>query len=643
MKRHAIALLVQPFKNRLMPLAALKESIDRFAEQLLQLGAEHPNFHFNVALPAYILECTNPLLLSRLRDMHKRDTLEWLCEGYSEPFLSFFPQSLTEDNLRLGLATFTELTGATPQGFLPPFSNWETSYISTLRRLGLSYVALSSAALPPQARSACGYWFAEHAGDAIALFPSHKLHHYDAPADAIDWVEQILARDASLATNEKFVTVHYLLPLDPESGVDPFRWLKNTVAELDKHILLYRSVLLQEARSLQPPIGLQHLPPSLPLHDAPDEPEPHYFLNRLHSFDQVGILQRKLMDIVDKVAMLKDHRAATELKHRLFFLQDINRFLPAKTSGFTVLDDRLWSYGRLIDIERSLREHDGAGGGRIEITDFLRNGNKSIIMTNDTLKVYLDYKNGAHLFELDFPGRSLNLCAALNPAPHTPPDILSPGASFTSFIDRIYAEQTTPREVIAGGVQDLGNFADGPFEYKVKKTATGVKTALSRQGSFLRGDKSCPLGMEKVFGLEKEKPTLSFVYQLANHALTACGFTFAFELAFSLPGTAERRARILHGKKFFANVGWETISLEAATKWILDDPVAGVRLSFVTQKPLAVIVLPLAREAQAGDPPGGVRILCMTPVALEPSSSWTLMGTITCKKTRDKLKESDAL
>ena len=643
MKRHQVALLLQPYKNALMDPGELRESAGRFAEQLLELGSGYPNFHFNVVMPAYVLESINPLLLSKLRDMHKRGTLEWIPTGYTEPFFSFSPRALTEENIRHGLAMFVELTGTSPAGLAPSFSNWEPSYIPLLRNLGLTYSVLSHIALPQKAQQTCGYWFTEQAGDAIALVPTHILHHYSAPADIIDWLEKLVSRDEKDPLPDRFVSVQYQLPLHFTGGIDPYRWLKYAIAEIDKRILMYEPLLVREALSQQPPRGLLQLPPCLPQHEFSDGQEPHYFLNRLHSYDQIGIMQRKLFDIHDRLAALKDNRLAGRLRKSLFFLQDINRFLPAKDSGFTVLADRLWSYSRLIEIERELAETEHARGGRMHITDFLRNGNKSIIMSNGGLKVYCDYKNGGHLYELDYIERSVNLFAAFNPLPHDPPDIVSPGTTYSSFIDRIYPEATGRADILSGSARDAGTFAEGEFDYKVKKTAHGVKMALSRLGAVLQGEKSIPLFLEKVFGLEKDDATLSFVYQIANHSLAGFGVVFATELHLSLPGTIGHQVRLINGKNVHTKIGWEPIILEKTTRWSVSDLAAGVRIQFITQKPLDVFCLPLPGREAGADPSCGIRIVLASPLALEPSSSWTLIGNLICKKLREKRKDFDAI
>jgi hypothetical protein len=643
MKRHLIALVIQPYKNRLLKQSEIREMIDRFSDQLLAMASEFPNFHFNVVLPGYVLELINPLLMSRLRELQKRNALEWLLTGYSEPSLSFSPGWLSAANLRAGMDTFSELTGTPPAGFVPPFANWEPSYCTTVRPLGLRYAVLSHTIWPHNARSICGYWYTEQGGDGVVLFPSHVLHHFSAPADLIDWLGRIVARDESGNNREKLITIQYLLSLQAEGGIDPYRKLKYLVAELDRHILSYQPLLLQEAQLQQPPIGLQHIPPSLPLSGFSDEHEPHFFSNFLHSYDQVGILQRKMMEISDQIEAIKNQRHTSVLKRKLFLLQDINRFLPARASGFTMLPDRMWSFAGLIDLEKQCRDPEQGKNGRIHITDFLRNGNKSIIMSNRALKAYCDYRNGGRIYELDFLDRNLNLFAAYNPAPHDPPDIVSSKISYTAFIDRIYAEGTTTDSLTEGTAKDTGDFSTGAYEYSIKKTSGGIKTALNRQGSFIHGEKAVPLDIDKVFGMEKDEASLSFVYQAFNHSLASYSFVFATELPISLPGVTDHALRLVHGKTVYETIGWEPIIIKKAVKWSISDHAAGVRIQIVTQKPVDVCCLPIKGADGKIDPSCGIRIVFASPVALEASSSWNLIGNLSFKKIRERRKADDAL
>ena len=68
-----------------------------------------------------------------------------------------------------------------------------------------------------------------------------------------------------------------------------------------------------------------------------------HFFNYVYSFDQVGILQRKLMEVNDQLQSIDDPKGIPP-ETTVVFCPDINRMLPGKESGFENLNDRLWSY-----------------------------------------------------------------------------------------------------------------------------------------------------------------------------------------------------------------------------------------------------------------------------------------------------------
>ncbi|MDR0330899.1 MAG: hypothetical protein LBH93_04225, partial [Chitinispirillales bacterium] len=188
-------MLLQPYKNGLMPKKGLAEAVSRFARGVLGLCEKYPRLRFNIALPGYMLECVDPLALSSLRDMVKRGSVEWLCMGYTEPFLSFSPLRLTSENIALGAKVFSELTGEAPLGFVPPFSNWEPSHIDMFGASGLKYAAVSNALLPESEAQSSGYWITEHTGSSMALFPARSYNSANAPADLAGWAKKSFPDD----------------------------------------------------------------------------------------------------------------------------------------------------------------------------------------------------------------------------------------------------------------------------------------------------------------------------------------------------------------------------------------------------------------------------------------------------------------
>lgn len=639
MKRHALALLLHPCKNRLMPKTALKDSINSFTANLLSIAAEFPHLRFNLVFPGYFLESIDVLLLSKLRELSKKGNLEWVLTGYTEPFLSLSPLDLTTHNINHGMQLFSELAGETPCGFLPSCSNWEPFLIDTLSNAGLNYAILNQELFPKQTRYCCGYWMAEHTGKALALIATNVINPMTAPANFIDWLNQIFSQDKSELATEKFATIHYMIPLSASN--DPFRWLRYAAGEIDKYLLNFQSVRFSEFISSNSALGLQYVPSSL-LIEGNKQTDQH-FLNYLYSFDQIGILQRKLLDVNNKLNAAKDTKTFAPLIRQLCMVQDIHRMLPGKEYGFENTNDRLWSYAKLISIERTLYLKNNTKGGQIRITDFLKNGVKSIILANKSLKAYVDNTNGGQIFAFDFRDRHLNLCAAYSPQQHQPPNILVAGKSRTWFIDRILPQDCKSSDLINGTAKDLGNFLNGQFEYKARKTSSGVRIVLERQGSILRADRFSPLSIEKVYGLEQDSPIFNFVYQLSNLSLMDCHFKFATQLFFSLPGLCSGDVKIRHRSQIFEKPGVEFFQFKSATKWIIEDRLGGLRLYFQTQKPFDIWCIPASSPDYPCEPSLGLAIILSCNVDLEPSSQWKNIGRITFRKIRRKGEYTDAL
>jgi len=710
MRRDQFILLLQPYKNGLMPKRRLTESVNRFARLLFGLCEKYPRLRFNVALPGYLLECVDPLVLSSLRDMAKRGSVEWLCMGYTEPFLSFSPLWLTNENIALGAKVFTELTGEAPTGFVPPFSNWEPSHIDMLGGAGFQYAALSSALLAKSEANAPGYWITEYTGSSMAVFPARSYHKHNAPESVVGWINSLYPDDKPDGA-PRMLILKYLYSLEADEGDDgggmarhavPVRvdddsqqknnqgngrdgdgqhttqrqWLENISAEIEKHILELQPLRCRDVLGNIPPLGLHYFPPGLvPSHNEPASP---YFLNHLHCYDQIGVMQRKLMDVCDSVREIKDSRQAVKLKRLLFFAQDINRFLPSERAGFSLASDRLWTYGKLIEAEREIDGLRDAQGGVIRLTDFLRNGYKSAIMSNHALKLYLDHKNGAQVYELDYRERQFNACAAYNPAVRQRPNIVVPRESRLGFRDLVFTGPFNYEGYANGTARDCANFSGSPFEYTFKNSPGGVRMLLNCAGGFNDGGRDCPLTMDKVFGLEKDGAALSYSYKLGNPSLTDYAFTFAIELPLALPGCRYGNARVVSGRTKAAVTGREPVIIEDTSEWAIEDHETGVRMEFVTQKKVNVWLFspdappPAAQarpdkhnrnksakknqSADRGQPDdnnlpaqhaahgsNGVTLLMSCPVEIENSSALSLTGRVVFKKIKAEGAADDSL
>jgi hypothetical protein len=631
MKRHSIAFLIHPYKNSLIPKNTFREAVNTFAQTVIDIGASYQNIRLNLVMPGYFLEAIDPMLLLQLREMHKKGSVEWLTTGYTEPFLSFSPQWLLNENLRQGITSFQEYAGGRPVGFVPPFSNWEPSYIDVLRGAGIQYNVLSRSLLASQYRSRLGYWVTEFAGSSTVLFPVHSVYPSAVAGTMESWIHEQFAADANNSAPEKLLCIDFLCPLLSQDIKITQQRLMEAAAAFDRLLLTYQPIRFTEFLSSNTPLGLMYLPQSLVLRRDDSDSAPH-FLNYLHSFDQVGIVQRKLMDIADSLGSRKDSRHAEPHKKTLFFVADINRYIPSKSSGFTRLRDRMWCFEKLIDIEHELRQRDGGDGGQIRIADYLRNGSKSIIMTNKNLAVYIDHKNGGSVFEIDFRRRRYNVCAGYNPSRHALPMVIEPGLSYTMFVDHLVDSATQAAQFRAKSAAELGDFYTGAYEYKIKKTDDSIKASLQRQGSLLLGDRNCPLSVEKMLGLEKDQPALQFVYQITNNSLTPYAFRLAVELTFSFPGIAANTAYLLDKKKKITGLKDGLVELSQATQWLIGDPACGVMVLFSLQKPVDVWCFPAVPPGVDPQQAEAVTLVLTAPLTLDGSGVWSLLGKLQFKR-----------
>jgi hypothetical protein len=637
MKRDALALLLHPYKNGLVPRSLLKESIGRFFTELFSLQQHYPQFRFNLVIPGYILEAADPLQLAQLRDLGKRNIVELVCTGYTEPFLSFSPPDLTVNNIRYGLQVIEELTGLVPRGFLPPFSNWEPSFIAELRAAGMRYVLLSNELFTDETRSACGYWVTEHAGSSIGLIGTNELTPLSFQGNFIENLRSVFAKNSAPAT-DPFTVLHYLLPLCSPKTDDSHQFLKFTIEEIEKHLLNFQPVCLSDILGNVSPVGMQYIPTSLQIgrRGAVDL----HFLNYLFSFDQIGFLQRKLLDIFDRLPAQQEDRFSSPLLHDLYFIQDINRLLPGNESGFEVAADRETTYARLIAIDREIDAEHKSDGGSVDINDFLHNGGKTVTISNSAVKVFVSHLVGGQIIGFDLRKACVNLCSVYNPDRRKQPDIIVPNASRTWFLDRILPETIPLDNHRALLTADAADFHSGAFDYKLHTTPNGINISLGRTGSCQRGDRLYPLRIEKVFGIEREHSGIIFVYQLSNLSLMEFKCTFATELNLYFPGCSTDRVCLIAEKNRYDHPGRQFLCLRKLTAWEFNDRLSGLQLRLQTQKAATLWCLP---HPAASATPEGIRIILTWPISLEPSSSFKIIGKIICKSPRREGDSSDAV
>lgn len=636
MKRYALALLIHPYKTGVVPRSQLRASTSLLIETLCSVLLQYPQMRFNLVLPGYILEAADPLLSARLRDLCKRLLLEMICTGYTEPFLSLSPADLSVSNIMHGVHVIEELTGQTPRGFLPPFSNWEPSFIKHLRTSGFRYSLLSNELFSHETQNVPGYWVAEHTGSSIGLIGTNILDTATIKNNFIDTIKTLFTSEAA-AMQDPFAVLHYLMPLQPDKLEESCANILHMAKTIDKNLLHYQPVCISDFISTVNPVGMQYIPASLQTKRCGTVDL--HFMNYLFSFDQIGFLQRKVLDIFERLTPYLEGKKATTLLHELFFAQDINRFLPGNEAGFEVASDRSDTYRHIINIDANLRQLSQNSGVRTRITDFLHNGGKTIIISNKNLKLFIDPQNGGQITGLDFRPRQINLCSMYNPQRRKLPDIIVSGSSRTWFLDRILQDPENSPDSATHLFNDTSNLQHGAMSYKMRKNSEGSTLSLMQTGSFINDEKIQPLLVEKVFGIENEHAEISFVYQFSNPSLIQYHFIFATELNLFFPGFSQGEVQLSTGKCRYSLADNKLLQLPDLTSWYIEDPYGGIRVTFQMQKPATIWCLPSPQNVT----PDGIPLIMTTAVIMEPSSRFKIVGKISCKPLKAQAGLDDAL
>ncbi len=637
MKRNNIALVLQPFKNSVVDELKLKTLCNAFASDMLSALSRFTNLRWNIVLPGYMLDYISQKNLLSLRSLIQQETAEMLTTGYTEPFLSLSPQWLLLHNIQRSIDLFHDKLGIKPRGYLPPFSNWEPSCIATLNEAGMSYAVLSNVVFPLENRYTNGYWTTEHLGDSTTIIPSHTVKLSGHPITFHASLEAAILH----ARRNQVPCIKLLIDITKTSKTALADRIATAAHFFENNLLNLHPLTFEELLTLNSAAGIQYLPQSLVIRrDAPERIS--YFKNHLFSYEQIGILHRKLMEIARSASKIANKKQQKRILDLLYWAQDINCFLPGDSSGFISPVHRLWSYEKMIRTEMLHYSIDNVSGGQIKIFDFFKNGMKTLTMSNKKLKLYIHYQSGGSIFGLDYRPMHLNLNATYSSNSSSRPDIIVPGKSKSCFVDRLLLPSVTRADYINRRFAEQSDAYCGKYDYDVTRNSRSMKSLLKYNGSFCQQKKRFPITIEKAFTLQEKNPLFSFSYQLYNLSLSPLHFRLAIELNFMFPGVLRNEAFAFSDKKKYTLSNC-AFTYSNTSKWRIEDRMTGLRLIFATVKPLDIWIYDFRREDPSLQQYQGTAIILTTCIHAKENIDWSLTGNITFKQDQQKVTSFDEI
>ena len=325
-------------------------------------------------------------------------------------------------------------------------------------------------------------------------------------------------------------------------------------------------------------------------------------------------------------------------------------------------------YNQLIAADNLLDQAVGKSGPWVDATvdDLNFDARQEIRLGNDRLTAFLAPAAGGMLYELDVRSICLNLLASIARRPEAYHRKVLRGANNgqgaaasihdrvvfkqagleqrlqydvtpkKSLIDHFLPEHVSVESLARGEVGDLGDFAQGVYEAKIRRAADKVQVQATRQGSVNARE----IRITKAVTLEAGSTTLDIAYQLEGLPPDQ-PVHFAIEFNFAaLPSGADDRYFYDDRNPKLGQLG-RVLDLKDAKQLGLVDEWLGIDVSLSANRPTNFFTYPIETVSQSE---GGFELVhqsvCVQPhwvIRADASGRWSVvlqMNTDTSRAER---------
>ena len=286
----------------------------------------------------------------------------------------------------------------------------------------------------------------------------------------------------------------------------------------------------------------------------------------LVKYPEVNNLHKKMLRVHRKVYRARQQGADAEMLADLWRGQCNCPYWHGVFGGIYLMGIRLTNYHYLIQAEAAADAALRGDGPWLvcETTDFDLDGRDELLVDGSSASFYFAPTDGGTLFEWDVRKPALNITAVLGRRPEAyhetlleaaqAPPVEDEGAVRTihegvrmkepglherlhydrhrrsSLRDHFLPLETTPDDLVRSSYQELGDFAEGPYDAQAREDGGRVVVTLERAGQ-VRG---VPCRLEKEVVLAAGGSEVSVAWRLANggDSPVDCLFASQWNLAF---------------------------------------------------------------------------------------------------------------
>jgi len=303
-----------------------------------------------------------------------------------------------------------------------------------------------------------------------------------------------------------------------------------------------------------------------------------YWRHFLVKYPEVNQLHKKMLQVHKKVYQAKARTNTDCGLEDLWRAQCNCPYWHGVFGGLYLADIRAATYRHLIQAENKADAviHPEQPWLKYEEIDFDMDGREEIVVNGNLLSLYLSPQKGGGLIEWDLRRAAYNLLSTVARRPeayhqalikaNTSPVIARdkvPKQSAKvasihdkirvkdesvlrilsydcyprySLIDHFLSHDVTLEQFASCSYEESGNFANQPYQAKIKNQKSKIKVSLKRSDKLHCGDSWLPFEVKKEVIIEAGKEKLQVDYQLSNKGDTSASGIFASEWNINLLG-----------------------------------------------------------------------------------------------------------
>ncbi len=579
----------------------------------IQLMDAHPRVKFAVHYSGVLFDWflrKHPEFIDHLKKLIKRGQAEIMTAGYYEPVIPIIPEDDQLGQIAMSNEFIKERFGVAPRGMWLTERIWEPHLPKVIARTGIEYVTVDdqhflSAGVPKD--KLLGYYVTEEEGSTLRIFPISKelryLIPFKLPEETIKYLRSIASPEGNNAA---------ILADDGEKfGVWPgtHKWvyeekyLERLLTMLEDNAEWIEFMTFSEYTENYPALGRIYLPTAsyvemmewaLPTDSAKrlekimEEIKREgrleeysqffkggFFRNFLAKYPESNNMHKKMLQVSQRLQMLKKGKSLIGEREREKRLQEAQAELFKGQCNCAywhgVFGGLYLNYLRHAVYEHLIRSEilmDKYARGKddyaeITVTDFDKDGQDEVILSNSLLNLYFSPAYGGALFELDYKPKQFNLLNTLarreevyhekiRQVGRSSEGQTSGAASIhdmvkakeaglekaldydwhrrISLLDHFLDSGADLESFSRAKYREAGDFTVQPYEYMPKRRGSETSLVLRRLGKV----DDLPVKLEKEITLYARQSIVNIVYEITNLGREKLDAWFGPEFNFSM-------------------------------------------------------------------------------------------------------------